>query len=288
MQLIAEQPVLDQQLNLHLDGDPLVADIYTPADGGDGSPLLLIHGWGGSGRSWQPAIERLRLRYRLVVPDLPGVGRSLPVARGRSMFDQVQALETLIEHLGIGPVRLIGHSMGGGIAILLAAQQPHLVEQLILVGVALFRDESERSFFRMITSISGMMMRVRPEILADLPLFTRQFAARFFYRVPNDPVLLREGMLDYLRMDYATALISARSATHPGITWAATQVRCPTLLIVSRQDRVMPVSNVAYTAETIPGCQVEWIEECGHLPMVEQPDRFVDIVQRFLSAPLVR
>jgi pimeloyl-ACP methyl ester carboxylesterase len=273
-----------ETITLRVSGDPLVADVYTPPDAGDQAPLLLIHGWGGSGRTWAPAVEQLRERYGLIVPDLPGVGRSLPVRRGRTMAEQVLVLEALLDQLGIQRLRLVGHSMGGGMAILLAARRPDLVERLALVGSALFRNDAERSFFNVFMEISGLVMLLRPEVLADVPWLTQMFATRFFYRVPDDPALLREGLLDYLRMDYSTALTSARSATSYIVNDAAAQLRCPTLLIVSRQDQVMPVSNVDYTAKTIADCRVHWIEECGHIPMVEKPDEFVEVLTRFLDS----
>jgi pimeloyl-ACP methyl ester carboxylesterase len=275
--------MMNETLDLRLAGDPLIADIYTPASGSNGLPVLLVHGWGGSGRYWQPTVARLRDRYQMIVPDLPGVGRSLPVQRGRNMFDQVAALEALLEHLELDRIRLVGHSMGAGIAILLAAKRPELVERLALVGVSLFRNDSERLLFSWVTEVSGLVMRFRPTELADLPLLTRQFASRFFYRVPDDEKLLRDGFLDYLRMDYDTALASARSANSPSIVEAAAQLTCPTLLVVARQDQVMPPSNVEYTINTIPGCRVHWFEECGHIPMVEKADEFADVLGVFLG-----
>ncbi len=274
---------VNETLDMRLAGDPLIADIYTPEDGGDGVPVLLVHGWGGSGRYWQPTITRLRDRYQFIVPDLPGVGRSIPVTRGRNMFDQVAAMEALLAHLDLGRVRLVGHSMGAGIAILLAAKRPELVERLALVGLSLFRNDSERLLFSWVTEVTGLFMRFRPTELADLPLLTRQFASRFFYRVPNEDTLLRDGFLDYLQMDYDTALASARSANSPAIVEAAAHLTCPTLLMVARQDQVMPPANVDFTTSTIPGCKVYWIEECGHIPMVEKADEFADVLGAFLA-----
>jgi pimeloyl-ACP methyl ester carboxylesterase len=270
-----------ETLQLEISGDRLVTDIYT-APGGGRTPVLLIHGWGGSGRYWEPTIERLRGEHTLIVPDLPGVGRSLPVRTARDIFDQATAVEQLLAQLDIGRVMVVGHSMGAGIAMLLAARRPELVDRLALVGVSLFRNDVERIVFSSVTEVAGLMMRCRPTLLADLPLLTQQFATRFFYRVPDDPQLLRDGFLDYLTMDYGTALASARSASDPRINAAARKIACPTLLIAPRQDRVMPIANLDVTMEAIAGARLHWIEECGHIPMVEKADEFAEVIGAFL------
>jgi pimeloyl-ACP methyl ester carboxylesterase len=272
-----------ETLQLTIGGDPLVVDIYAPPAETGQLPVLLLHGWGGSGRYWQPTIERLRAEHTLIVPDLPGVGRSLPVSAARTIFDQASVVEQLLAHLEIGRVMLVGHSMGAGIAIVLAARRPELIDRLVLVGVSLFRNDIERTFFNSVTEVAGLMMRFRPTLLADLPLLTQQFATRFFHRVPDDPQLLREGFLDYLTMDYETALASARSASDPRINAAARKIACPTLIVAPRQDRVMPTANLDVTIEAIAGAQLRWIEECGHIPMVEKADEFAEVVRAFLA-----
>lgn len=262
---------------------PLVADVYPAATPSANLPVLLIHGWGGSGRYWRGTAERLRAHSDVIVPDLPGVGRSLPVRRAFDMEMHLAALEALLTHLHVPRVQLVGHSMGGGIAILLAARQPELVDRLVLTAISLFRNDAERTFFRAITEVSGALMHLRAPWMADLDLLRRQFATRFFFRVPNDAELLRAGFLDYLQMDRETAVASARSAADPAINAAAGRVRAPTLLIVARQDQIMPPANVPFTQASIPGCRVRWFEECGHFPMIEHAEAYAAQVRDFLS-----
>jgi pimeloyl-ACP methyl ester carboxylesterase len=126
-------------------------------------------------------------------------------------------------------------------------------------------------------------MRFRPGWLADMPGFARIAAQRYFYRMPDDPALLRQGLMEYLHLDYDTAVACANNASDSAIPAAGAQVRVPTLLIACRQDEVMPVENVDYTSRVIPRCQVRWIEECGHLPMVEKTDEYLAILQEFLD-----
>ena len=271
-------------ITLQLVDGPLAADIYAAREPGDRPPVLLIHGWGGSGRYWRATIERLGDWYSCIVPDLPGVARSLPVRRGHNIFDQAQSIEALLAHLGITRAHVVGHSVGGAIAIVLAARRPELIERLVLTAVGLFRNEAERAFFGAIMGVTGVLMRARAPWMADIPFLAQQSAQRYFYRVPDDPQLLREGLLDYLTMDYDTAVACARSAVSDAIPAAARRVQSPTLLIGAREDQSMPAPNVAYMAGVIPGCKLRWITQCGHLPMVEKPDEYARIVREFLEA----
>jgi pimeloyl-ACP methyl ester carboxylesterase len=273
-----------QTITLQLDTGPLVADIYEPTAPTEHPPVLLIHGWGGSGRYWGATVERLGGQFRLIVPDLPGVGRSLPVRRGHDIFDQVKAIEALLAHLGIVRAHVVGHSVGGAIAIVLAANRPELVERLVLTSVGLFRNDTERSIFSAVMGVTGVLMLARAPWMADIPFLAQQSARRYFYHIPDDPELLRAGFIDYLTMDYDTALASARSGVSDAIPAAARRIQAPTLLIAAREDQSMPEANVAYTATVIPGCHVRWIAKCGHLPMVEKPDQYAAILREFLEA----
>lgn len=272
-----------QTITLQLDDGPLVADISEPSPRSERPAVLLIHGWGGSGRYWRGTIERLGDRFSFIVPDLPGVGRSMPVRRPHDMFDHVAAIEALLAHLQIERAHIVGHSMGGGIAMLLADRRPALVDRLALTAISLFRNEAERNIFSVAAEVTGLVMLFRAPWMADLPFLVQQMASRYFYRTPDDAALLRAGFLDYLRMDHGTAVASARSAASQAIPDAARRIQAPTLLIAARQDRVMPTENVDYTATVIPGCQVRWIERSGHLPMVEQAEEYAAVLRAFLE-----
>lgn len=271
-------------ITLQLDGGPLVVDVYDPPLLAGRPPVVLIHGWGGSGRYWRPLIDRLRSRYRLIVPDLPGVGRALPVRRPFGLNDLLLAVETLVDHLALDEVSVVGHSMGSGIGILLAARRPELVQRLVLTSLSLFKNETERRIFGAAMEVAAVGMRLRGRWMADLPLLARLSARRVFYRAPDDAALLRNLFVDYLAMDYGTALACARDAGSRLVVDAAGRVRAPTLLVVAREDRLMPPANVPYSAQVLGNCQVHWLTHCGHLPMVERPDAYGEVVESFLEA----
>src|ERR1700685_1993290 len=101
---------------------------------GRGEPLLLIHGLGGSGADWTFQIEALEKRFQVIVPDLPGCGRSPPPPDGYSIEGFAAALWSLLDHLEVPRTNIIGFSMGGAVALEMAAQRPAGVPRLGLIN----------------------------------------------------------------------------------------------------------------------------------------------------------
>lgn len=273
-------------LRLLVEGDPLVAEIYD-APSADAPTVLLIHGWGGSGWYWGETVTRLRHTFRLIVPDMLGYGRSLPVHKGRGMVQQVEAIEQLIAHLGIERLFVVGHSMGGGVSMWLAGKRPDLVDKLVVTSISLFRNETERLFFKGLMEFTGVMMRTRAGFLAGNRWLARQMAGRYFYRKPKNEQILLDLYRDYMGMDYDTALACARSAADPAIHRAAEQILCPTLLIAGDHDPDAPEANFVYTQQVIPKAELRWVKACGHLPMLEHPDEYAAMVREFFLSPLL-
>lgn len=271
-------------LTLARPAGPFVVDIWEPRSPSatEVPSILLIHGWGNAGDYWRDTAQELAATARVIVPDLPGAGRSLPVRTPQTMFDQVATLVDLLDTLELKRVQVVGHSMGGAMALLLADARPALVERLVLTSTCFFLNEQQQKLYRLIMQVTYLTMRFRPRWLADLPLAARLMATRYFYRVPNDDELLRRGFVDYLTLDLPTAIACAENACDPTIPAAGARIQVPTLLIACRQDQVMPVGNVDYTVQVIPNAQARWIDECGHLPMVEKPVEYLALLREFL------
>ena len=275
-------PTVKRTLTFDRPYGPLVVDVWEARRPSGVPPVLLLHGWGGSSFYWEGVARALSATATVIVPDFPGAGRSMPVRQTLDLYDQVDVVRQLLDDLGVDKVQVVGHSMGGAIAMLLGAAQPQRITRLIMVSVCLFANRTQQAVYRSVKRVSYLMMSLRHPVMADLPLFPKFAAQRYFFRVPNDPNLLRQGMLDYVLMDRDTAIACANAACDDEIPQAASQLQCPTLLVVCRQDEVTPSQNVDYTARTIPDCTVRWIEECGHLPMLEKADEFLGIARGFL------
>ncbi len=271
---------------------------------GEGPPLMLIHGWGGSSRYWQYTMEHFASMRHVYAPDIPGYGQSPPI-EGESSSERLA--ETVIEFadtLGIEQFDLVAHSFGGSIVAHLAARWPERVRRLVLTCFSTYRNESERRLVDNMLRQMGMSLAMwqpwmalwhpwmglwqswmtlwMPPIPGKTPSIYQTIAWRFFYNVPDDEALLRESFSDFLRMNQRTSLDSITSSVSPTITAALQSITVPTLLIAARQDMIMPPSGATVVAEHIPNCRLVWIDECGHMPMIEHPETYHELVQRFL------
>lgn len=272
-----------ETITLNQKQGPLVVDVWSPQTPSEVTPILLIHGWGGTGSYWQGTARSLSKTARVFVPDLPGTGRSRPVRPAQNMFDQVASLKYVLDAFEVSKVQVVGHSMGAAMAMLLADLLPERVERIVLTSVCFFRSKQQADMYTTFMSFIKLSMRFRSEWMATLPGLPRLMATRYFHRIPNDEMLLRQGLLDYLQLDFDTAAACADNATDPRIEAAGARIQAPTILIACRQDQVMPLENVDYTVQRIPNCQVRWIDKCGHLPMVERPAQYMTILNNFLE-----
>jgi pimeloyl-ACP methyl ester carboxylesterase len=250
---------------------------------GQGRPLLLLHGWGGSSLYWRDALSVYSASRDVIAPDLPGFGDSPPLdgpLHGQRLADLTLAFT---DALGLEQFDLNGHSFSAGVSAYMAAQSPERVRRLILTSFSTFSNEFERSMVDQMHKVMALWMTLRRPWMAERRLFYRAVAGRFFYRTPADDNLLRESAADFLRMDKRTAIESAASSADPAINVALAKIKAPTLVIGSRQDNIMPPQGTPAVADLIPGARLIWIERCGHLPMIERPRLYHNIVSDFLA-----
>lgn len=225
---------------------------------GSGPPLILIHGLGGSSDWWRRNIEVLSERYQVSAVDLVGFGRNRFFLRRSSLplkFDEIAALlARWIESSFREPVHVVGNSMGGQIAIHLAASRPDLVRSLVLVDS------------------TGIPFELQPAAhLANLmvPRGAWSFAtvlARDLFRA--GPTSLAVAFTRLLRDD-ARALMQA--------------LRLPVLLLWGANDPLVPLSYGRQMLAQIPNARLRVIENAGHIPMWENPDAFHHELLAFLD-----
>ena len=109
---------------------------------GNGEPVLLIHGLGGSGVDWSLQIPALERRFRVIVPDLPGCGSSSPPSGAYSIAGFACTLWSLLDQLEVPRINIVGFSMGGAVALEMSLQRPTLVPRLALINsLATYRDQ---------------------------------------------------------------------------------------------------------------------------------------------------
>jgi 4,5:9,10-diseco-3-hydroxy-5,9,17-trioxoandrosta-1(10),2-diene-4-oate hydrolase len=250
---------------------------------------VLIHGLGASAEIWQSNIEALAARHRVYVPDLPGFGRTAePEQANYSPEGYSRFLMGFMNALGIGRAALVGHSLGGGVALRAVLDHPGLVERLILVSSAgLGREVSlplrmaslpffERVFVKPPLWVFKRFLR---RLVYDSAVITPEFA-RLYYDLFFHPTTIH-AFAEILR-----AICTLRGA-RPGILEPIREglgtIRTPTLVIWGRQDRILPSSQAFDAVARIPGARLRVFEHCGHMPNVEYPEEFNRLVLEFLD-----
>ncbi|NEB02885.1 alpha/beta hydrolase [Streptomyces sp. SID13726] len=243
--------------------------LFHTALGPTGAPaLLLVHGWGGDGREWSPHAEALAGRFRVVVPDLRGHGRSPVPDEGNTPVAMADDLAALVEELGTGPVTAVGHSMGGQVVNLLAVRHPGRVRSVVALDPAHGAHGAE------VDGIPDRLAAYRERGARE----AAEFVAGAF--APDAPAGLRTAHVRTMlgTPDHVVAQAYAGMYTDPG----AVGVRPHSEAYLRLRTR--PALTVWTSAEAaawergtlhVPGSRVEHWRDSGHYLHEEHVDRTV-------------
>lgn len=252
---------------------------------GEGPPLLMLHGFTGSLKTWEPFVPRWSGQYKLVMVDVIGHGKSdAPPDPARYGMDfATRDLASLCDALNIKTCAVLGYSMGGRLALAFATRYPERVNALILVSSSPgLKGESERQARvkqdeQLATFIEQNGVRAFVERWEKLPLFASQS------RLPR-PVRekIRRGRLQNSANGLANSLRGMGTGRQPSLWEAIKKANVPTLLLVGEED--LKFSRIAEEMERLmpraTRCQVPAV---GHAVHVEQPDVFDKIVRDYLK-----
>jgi pimeloyl-ACP methyl ester carboxylesterase len=221
---------------------------------GEGPPLIFLHGLSASRRWWGRNVAAFAPHFRTYTVDLPGFGESRKVRWSR-LEHTVALLCGWMAEQGITKAHLVGHSMGGAIAALLAAHDPERVDRLVLVNAAI-RPRGTRA-----TARAADVMRT---LSRTPPGFT--------------PLLARDLLRAHPR-SFVTATVNVLQAEwQPHLSGIA----APTLVVWGEHDPLTPLALGSSIAALVPDARLEIIANAGHTPMWEQPAAFNDVVLEFL------
>ena len=296
----------------HWPGRPIdVGDhqVYVRSTPGDGEPAhkeaaLCVHGLAGSSRNWTDLMDLLRPRLACDALDLPGFGDSPPRPDGRySIAAFAQTVAALIEHRNRGPVHLIASSLGGAVAVNLAAARPDLVRTLTLISPALpasrpGRDEAEFALLGL-PRLGPRLLR-RYEALppqnrvADVITTCYHDPARF------PPARFATEVTELARRDtlpYATAALagSVRALTAEFFRRAgwrdARRITAPALVLYGSHDRVVDPRMAGRAARAFAGARIVVLPRTGHLAHMEHPAQVaaeIDVLLAGIPGPARR
>jgi pimeloyl-ACP methyl ester carboxylesterase len=260
---------------------------YTEA--GEGSVLLLVHGMAGSRENWREAIEPLARHHTVIAPDFPGHGSSEAGGGDYSLGALAGGLRDLLLALGHERATVVGHSLGGGVAMQLAYQHPETIERLVLVSSGGLGPEVSpvlraaalpgADLFISLTAGAGQRVGsvlgrglgaigLRPN--ADVAEVARGYAAL------EDPAR-RSAFLATLNAVVGTG----GQRVHAGDRLYLAEA-VPVLIVWGARDSIIPVRHGEDAHRAIPGSRLEVFEDVGHLPQLEAPGRFIAVLERFL------
>jgi pimeloyl-ACP methyl ester carboxylesterase len=251
-------------------------DLYYQSAGA-GPPVLLIAGFGCDHTAWAPVAGELAGHFRVISFDNRGIGQSTgAVTDIHPMADDAAAL---IAALGVGPVGVVGHSMGGMIAQELALHHPGRVRSLVLLSSAAALDARARAVIE-----SWGELPARLEVAAATRLILPWLYTNRFFAVPGAVASLIE-LIVHAPHPPAPAVIAAQS--HAIAQFDArgrlSGVRCPTLVAVGREDVLLPPAFSEELVRLIPGAELALLEATGHNALIETPDAVANAVRRFLA-----
>jgi pimeloyl-ACP methyl ester carboxylesterase len=257
---------------------------------GSGPVLLLIHGIAGTSENWQEVIEPLARRHTVVAPDLPGHGRAAPSAGDYSLGALAAWLRDLLIALGHERATLIGHSLGGGIAMQFAYQFPEMTERLVLVSSGGLGPEV--SVILRAAALPGAEWFIAATAALGSTVGSR--VARGLAVVGLRPTAdVAEVARGYVSLDDRDRRAAFLSTLHGVIGTGGQRVDAgdrlylaegmPVLIIWGARDPIIPVQHGENAHEAIPGSHLEVFEGVGHLPQLEAPGRFIAALERFIA-----
>jgi pimeloyl-ACP methyl ester carboxylesterase len=248
---------------------------------GEGVPLLFIHQAATDRRIWQPQLAYFRAHYRTIAVDILGHGEGAWPRQGYAIAQAGQRVQQCVERLRIGPMFVIGVSMGAAVAMRMALDAPALVRGLGLISPWSYAGGDMQSLVNRLFRLAEA-----GDMAAHAELFLRYaFSTEFAGRHAAEVEQLR-------------ALMLAQSASAVAYTWVAClafdlrrelhQIKAPSLVIAGLNDLFAPPYLARGVAEELSEVELEIWEEPGHFPFLEDPERFNRRLEAFIRRCLAR
>ncbi|HNM11307.1 MAG TPA: alpha/beta fold hydrolase [Mycobacterium sp.] len=271
---------------LELHGDRLAYQ-----DEGQGDAILLLHGMAGSSQTWRSVIRPLSRKYRVIAPDLLGHGSSAKPRSDYSLGAFAVLLRDLLDELGVARATIVGHSLGGGVAMQFVYQHPDYCERLVLIGSGGLGPDVGWTL-RLLSAPGAELIM---PIIAPQPVLTagekvRSWFAKMGIESPRGGEIwnayssfsdaeTRQAFLRTLRsvVDYRGQAVSALNRLN-------VRADMPIMAIWGEQDAIIPVQHAYAALEARPDARIEVMPGVGHFPQVERPTEVVDLIDDFITS----
>jgi pimeloyl-ACP methyl ester carboxylesterase len=259
---------------------------------GRGSTIVLVHGIAGTAATWDAVVPLLARDHDVIAPDLPGHGASDPPVGDYSTGAYACALRDLLEVLEVDTATVVGHSLGGGIAMQFSYQFPERVERLVLVSSGGLGREVSAAVRA--AGLPGSELVV--PLLASAPARgagrVLGAALRAAGRPPSTD--LREGAKSLATLGHGPtrrafigtvrSLMDSRGQRVSATDRLYLTEDIPTLLVWGAHDTIIPVAHGHDAARAMPGSRMELFADAGHFPHIEEPERYAALLSDFVAA----
>lgn len=240
---------------------------------GSGPAILILHGWGSSLKSWLRVQEFLTARgYKVIIPDLPGFGKSDPPSLSWTIDDYIEWLKNFVQKINeiqpkpIKQFFLLGHSFGGRIAIKFAVKYPEKLSSLILYGAAGItpRPKIRITIFSFISQIGNLIF--------SFPLLKpfRNLAKKFIYFFAQTK--------DYQFIQAPTLKGTFKKTIKENLTSYLNQIEVPTLIIWGKNDKITPLKDAYLIKKEIKNSTLEIIPDLGHSINLQAPEKLAETI----------
>jgi pimeloyl-ACP methyl ester carboxylesterase len=252
---------------------------------GEGDPLVLVHGLGGAAPNWLALAPLLLPGRRLIVPELPGHGGSSPLPAAPSLSPYADVLGLVLEHEGAAPAAVVGHSLGGAVALRLALRRPEAVSALVLAAAAGISSATRSARYALtITGILKPGRKIAPHRrrVARSDLLKRLVFGRWG---ASDPAALPPGLVEAFLVGparHTDTVSAAKALVRDDLRTELEHVRCPVLVLWGARDNQLPVDDAFDYARRLRA-PLRVIADCGHLLIAERPAACADAISGFLS-----
>lgn len=245
---------------------------------GHGRPVLFLHGWLGSWRYWLPTIECVAQQFRTYSFDFWGFGESRRKYSDVNIQSYSDQVIRFMDELGIDRVQLVGHSMGGMVALKTAINHPDRISRVASVGAPINGD-----------SLSWLLKLTDRPVLADafvrLPWLRRYMFKLFLGKTADSAV--REILDDSVKSSALTLRHSVGSMWRTDLRPELHRLTTPTLIVHGGRDDVVNPDQ-ADLFDNVPAAEVAVMPASRHFPFLEEPDIFNEVLMRFLEKDLPR
>ena len=258
---------------------------------GEGPPVVLIHGVAGRSAQWTAVIELLARSHTVLAPDLLGHGDSAKPRGDYSLGAHASGIRDLLVGLDIERVSVVGHSLGGGIAMQFAYQFPERCQRMVLVSSGGLGDEVHPLLRAATLPGSEFVLPLLAHVTAvSAGASVTRALGRLGLRAGPDLTEVARGYQSLSSAEARSAFLhTVRAVIDPtGQRINANDrlylsAEMPSMIIWGSHDRIIPVAHAYAAHEGMPGSRLEVFEEAGHFPQLADPSRFARVLEDFVS-----